>query len=78
MPESRKRPGHPFQKEAAIPAKQRVKGRVFWAILFAVFGGLIALFAAGSNYIVLAIVAVVSGIIGYVVGKAMEKDAKSK
>ncbi|HYO22273.1 MAG TPA: hypothetical protein VER36_07690 [Flavisolibacter sp.] len=78
MPESRSRPGHPHQKKADIPAKQRVKGRVIWAILFAVFGFLIALFAAGENYVVLGIVAAVSAIIGYVVGKNMEQDAAHK
>ena len=74
MPQSRNRPGHPHHKEAAIPAKQRVKGRIFSAILFAVFGVLIAFFAAGPNYVVLAIVAAVSAVIGYVVGKTMERD----
>ena len=78
MPQSRNRPGHPHQKEAAIPAKQRVKGRVLWAILFGVFGVLIALFAAGSNYIILSVVAVVSAAIGYIVGKTMERDAANK
>ena len=74
MPQSRNRPGHPHHKEAAIPAKQRVKGRIFSAILFAVFGVLIAFFAAGPNYVVLAIVAAVSAVIGYIVGKTMERD----
>jgi hypothetical protein len=74
MPESRKRPGHPYQKAADIPAKQRVKGRVIWAILLGVFGLLIALFAAGNNYIVLASATIIGAIIGYVVGKKMEED----
>ena len=74
MPQSRNRPGHPHHKEAAIPAKQRVKGRIFSAILFAVFGVLIAFFAAGPNYVVLAAVAAVSAVIGYIVGKTMERD----
>ena len=74
MPQSRNRPGHPHRKEAAIPARQRVKGRVFSAILFAVFGVLIVLFAVGTNYVVLGIVAVISSVIGYIVGKTMERD----
>lgn len=78
MPESRKRPGHPYHEPAAVPAKQRVKGRVLWAILFGVFGLLIALFAAGSNYIVLAIATIVSAVIGYIIGKKMEKDVMHK
>ena len=75
MPESRHRQGHPYQKKAAIPAKQRVKGRVIWAILFAVFGLIIAYFAAGTSYIVLPIAAVVCAVIGFVIGKHMEQDA---
>lgn len=75
MPQSRNRPGHPHHKEAAIPAKQRVKGRVFAAILFAVFGVLIALFAAGSNYVILGVVAAISAVIGYAIGKTMERQS---
>jgi hypothetical protein len=75
MPQSRNRPGHPHQKKADIPAKQRVKGRIIWSILFAIFGGLIALFSVGNNYVVLILAAVISAIIGYVVGKNMERDA---
>lgn len=78
MPESRNRPGHPHQKKADIPSKQRVKGRVIWAILFAIFGFLMALFAAGENYAVWGIVAAVAAIIGYVIGKNMEQDAAHK
>ena len=75
MPESRNRPGHhPQQKESAVPASQRVKGRVIWAVLLAVFAGLVALFAAGENFIVLALAVVAGAIIGYILGKKMEKD----
>jgi hypothetical protein len=73
MPESRKRHGHPYHKEAEIPAKQRVKGRVIRANLFGVFGLLIALFAAGTNYIILAVATVISAIIGYGIGQKMCK-----
>ena len=75
MPQSRNRPGHVHQKKADIPTRQRVKGRVIWAILFAVFALLIALFAAGDNYLVLALAAAAGAVIGFVVGKNMEKDA---
>jgi hypothetical protein len=73
MPESRKRPGHPFQKPADIPASQRVKGKIIWALLFGVFGLLMAYFTAGSNYKILIIVTLVAGAIGYFIGKKMEK-----
>ena len=73
MPESKKRPGHPYQKPADIPTRQRVKGKIMWAILFGVFGLLIAYFAAGANYIVLILATLVAGIIGYIIGKKMEK-----
>ena len=77
MPQSRNRPGHPHQNKADIPSRQRVKGRIVWAILFAVFAGLIAFFAAGDNYIVLALVVAAGATIGYVVGKNAERVAKS-
>jgi hypothetical protein len=75
MPQSRNRPGHVYQKPADIPARQRVKGRVIWAVLFAVFGTIIAYFAAGKNYAVLAGAALMSGAIGYIAGKNMEQAA---
>ena len=76
MPESRKRSGHhEFQKPADIPAKQRTKGRVIWAILMGVFGLLMAFFAAGANYIIVAAAGIVAAAIGYVIGKKMEKEA---
>lgn len=78
MPESRNRSGHAYQKRAAIPAKQRVKGRIIWAILFAVFGVIIAFFAVGENYIILSLAALLSAILGYVIGKSMEQDAINK
>lgn len=73
MPESKKRPGHPYHKPADIPARQKVKGKIMWAILFGVFGLLIAYFAVGANYIVLTAVTLVAAIIGYMIGKKMEK-----
>ena len=76
MPQSRKRQGnHPFKQAADIPKSQRVKGRVIWAILIAVFAVLITFFGAGSNYIVLLLAAVIGALIGYAIGTRMEKDA---
>lgn len=78
MPESRKRPGHhEFKKKSAIPAKQRVRGRVVLAVLFGAFGLLVALFNTG-NYAVWIIVALIAATLGYYVGKNMEKDAGKK
>lgn len=78
MPRSRNRPGHPHHKEAAVPAKQRVNGRTVWAILFGVFGLLIALMAAGANYVVLFVAAIIGAAIGYFIGKKMEEEAGKK
>jgi len=75
MPQSRKRPGHRYQKPSDIPSSQRTKGRIIWAILFAVFGLVIAFFAAGDNWIILIIAALVAGLLGYVIGKNMEQSA---
>lgn len=76
MPESRKRPGHhEHQTPADIPASQRVKGRAIWAILCAVFAFLIAYFGVGENWTVLVIVTILGALIGYAIGRAMEKQA---
>jgi hypothetical protein len=75
MPESRKRKGHPYRKPSDIPPDQRTKGTVTWALLFAVFGLLIAFFAAGTNLIALPLGTLGGGVLGYVIGKKMEKEA---
>jgi uncharacterized membrane protein YfcA len=73
MPESRKRPGHHYQEPADIPARERVKGKIMWAILLGICGLFISYFAAGTNYVVLILATLVAGIIGYFIGKKMEK-----
>jgi len=75
MPQSRKRRGHRYQKRSDIPASQRTKGRIIWAILFAVFGIMLTFFAAGDNIIVLVIAALIAALIGYTIGKNMEQEA---
>jgi hydrogenase/urease accessory protein HupE len=40
-----------------------------------VFGLLVAFFAAGDNYTVLIVGAILGAAIGYVIGKNMEKEA---
>jgi uncharacterized membrane protein YfcA len=77
MPESRKRPGHHFQKPSAIPARQRTKATTICALLFAVFAGIISFFADGG-WLILAICIIAGAAIGYAVGKSMERDAASK
>ncbi|MFL5810891.1 MAG: hypothetical protein ACJ749_15325 [Flavisolibacter sp.] len=79
MPQSRKRHGHhEFHKPSAISSKQRTKGRVTVAVLFAVFGLVIGFFAASDNYIVIAVTTLIGAAIGYIIGKAMEQDASKK
>ena len=56
-----------------IPASQRTKGHIVWALLFAVFGLLIGLFAS-EGYVVPIAGSVVGGLIGYFTGKNMEKQ----
>jgi len=77
MPQSRKRPGHHYQKPSDIPSSQRTKGRIIWAILFAIFGVVMTLFATG-NITVLIIAGVAGGGLGYIIGKTMEQDANKK
>lgn len=76
MPQSRKRAGnHPMKGTTDIPRSQRVKGRVIWAILFAVFAFLLFYFGGANNYIILALATVAGAAGGYFVGARMEKDA---
>lgn len=77
MPKSRHRHGHQFQKPAAVPTSQRVKGRVIWTILFAVFGLAIVYFASEGSWIVILIGGLVGALIGYFAGRSMEEDAKA-
>ena len=75
MPNSRKRPGHHEHHEpAAIPARQRTKGRIIWALLGGVFGFLITLFASSEGYMVPIIGCIIGALLGFVIGKNMEKD----
>jgi hypothetical protein len=73
MPQSRKRRGHPYKKPADIPASQRVAGKSFWAILLGVFGLFISYFAAGDNYIIMLVSTAAAALIGYFIGRSMEK-----
>lgn len=75
MPQSRKRHTHHPAKPSGIPASQRTKGRITWAVLFAVFGLLVGFFAAGDNYVGLIIGAGIGALIGYFIGKNMEQAA---
>jgi uncharacterized membrane protein len=75
MAQKRKHHHHSTPKHIDIPIRQRTKGRIIWAILFAVFGLVLAFFAVGENWIVLVIAAIVAGLIGYAIGKNMEQAA---
>lgn len=75
MPQSRKRPGHPYHKPADIPASQRVRGRIIWMLLFGAFGMLIALFSAGG-VLALSIGLVLGAGVGWLAGKSMEQQAR--
>ena len=75
MPNSRKRAGHhEYRQPSAIPARQRTKGRIVWALLGAVFGFLIALFASSEGYTAPVIGAIAGGFLGYLIGRYMEKE----
>jgi hypothetical protein len=78
MPQSKKRHGHHhYQKPTTnIPARQTTKGRIIWALLIGVFGLLIGAFASESGYAVMIIGAVAGSLVGYMIGKNMEKEAQ--
>jgi hypothetical protein len=75
MAQKRKHHHHPTPKHIDIPPAQRTRGRIIWAILFAVFAVILTFFAAGDSWIALAIAAIIGGLIGYAVGKNMEQAA---
>lgn len=76
MPQSRKRPGHHEHKRSAtVSAKQKTKGKIVWALLFGVFGLLIAMFATMDNYAVWSAGAIGGGLLGYAIGRNLEKQA---
>ena len=76
MPQSRKRPGHhEHRPSSALSTKQRGKGKFIWAILFGVFGLLIAMFATTGNYTIWIIGAIIGGALGFMIGKNLEKEA---
>lgn len=77
MPQSRHRHGHQYQKPAAVPSSQRVKGRIIWAILFAVFGMALVYFASEGSWIVVLAGALAGALVGYFAGRSMEEDAKA-
>ena len=76
MPQSRKRPGHHYQKPSDIPGKQRTSATTVFIVLFAIFGGIIGFFADGSAML-MGILALLGGVAGYFIGKAMLRDAKN-
>jgi 1,4-dihydroxy-2-naphthoate octaprenyltransferase len=77
MPQSRQRHGHHYQKPGTVPASQRVKGRIIWAILFAVFGFAIVYFASEGGWLVILLGALIGAVVGYFAGRSMEGDAKA-
>ncbi|MGE5519690.1 MAG: glycine zipper domain-containing protein [Candidatus Dadabacteria bacterium] len=75
MPQSRNRAGHKYQKPSDIPARVRTRGRIVWAILFAVFGMAMGFFGSDQSVIGLVIGALLGGGLGYFVGKNVEQQA---
>lgn len=75
MPTSRKRQGHhPHHHSAAIPARQRTKGRIIWALLAAVFGLLIGFFGSTDGYVAPLLGCLLGAVLGYFIGKNLEKS----
>jgi membrane associated rhomboid family serine protease len=75
MPQSRNRAGHKYQKRADIPASQRTRGRIVWAILFAIFGLAMGFFGSDHSYIGLVVGAILGLALGYFLGKNLERQA---
>jgi uncharacterized membrane protein YsdA (DUF1294 family) len=78
MPANKKPANRTSAQRPDIPASQRTSGHLLWALLFGVFGVLLALFASGGSIAALLTGALAGGTIGYLLGKKMERDAKIK
>lgn len=78
MPNSRKRKGHHqhHQDEMRTASKQKTSGHLIWSLLIAIFAMVIGWFAAGTNIVVLVICGVAGAVLGYLIGKNMEKALK--
>jgi uncharacterized membrane protein len=79
MPSSKHRRKHPHQTKANHPhaeSKPKKSAAFFMAIIFGVFGALIALTATSGNIIWMLAGGVIGAIAGYVSGKSIDKSAK--
>jgi uncharacterized membrane protein YfcA len=76
MPQSRKRAGHHYQKPSDVPAKQRTKASTILAIFFAVFTGIVSYFS-DAGYTTVLFFTIAGALVGFFVGKAMERDARN-
>lgn len=79
MPNSKKRKGHhPHHPQGHLSTapKQKTSGHLILSVLIGLFAVLIGWMAAGDNWIVLAVCAVAGAVIGYFVGKSMERTLK--
>lgn len=79
MPNSKKRKGHhPHHPQNALSSapKQKASGHLIWSVMIGLFAVLIGWMAAGSNWIVLGLCAIAGAIVGYFVGKSMERTMK--
>lgn len=80
MSKNNKRKSHHYHPNPATPlqGKQKTNGQNLWALLLALFGLLIALFAFGTNPVALLVGALAGGALGYFLGTKMEADAGKK
>jgi 4-hydroxybenzoate polyprenyltransferase len=79
MPSSKHRRKHPHQPKANHPhaeSKPKKSAAFFMAIIFGVFGALIALTAAGGNIIWMLAGGAIGATAGYFFGKKIDKSAK--
>jgi ABC-type dipeptide/oligopeptide/nickel transport system permease subunit len=79
MPSSkhrRKHPHHPKENHPHAESKSKKSAAFFMAVIFGVFGALIALMATGGNIIWMLIGGGVGTIAGYLSGKSIDKTAK--
>ena len=77
MAESRKRKDSNQIRRADIPSSQRTTGHLLWALLVGVFGLMIAYFATSGGWTALITGAAIGAVVGWLLGRKMERDSKS-
>ncbi|HEX6334796.1 MAG TPA: hypothetical protein VFZ78_11255 [Flavisolibacter sp.] len=74
MAQTRKKHPKAPPRNPGREARQKTRGRIIWALLFAIFGFTIGVVSTEDNYFVPALALVAGAVAGYFVGRAIDRD----